>query len=111
MEKIEITNGVFPARLTAEQTATLLGFQIHDIPVLVAENKLKPLGKPAQNASKHFSLARVTELARDEVWLNKATQCLYDYWRTKNGKKNKRREQSTAESEGSLAEMQISHSE
>jgi hypothetical protein len=99
-QKLDIINGLFPARLTAEETASLLGFQIHDIPVLVAQKQLKPLGKPAQNASKHFSLCQIARIAQDENWLNKATQCLYDYWRDKNTRKSAESGQSNRVAEG-----------
>jgi hypothetical protein len=89
MEKIEITNRAFPARLTAEQTATLLGFQIHDIPVLVALGKLKPLGNPTPNAKKYFATVHVHELAEDQTWLSKATQAVYEHWQEKNAARTK----------------------
>jgi hypothetical protein len=38
--------GRLPARLTAEQTAWVLGCQPHDVPILMAARLLKPLGHP-----------------------------------------------------------------
>jgi hypothetical protein len=73
-----------PARLTDEQTARRLGFQKHDIPVLISAGLLKPLGKPAANAHKYFAAVEVESLAVDTKWLAKATQVVYDIWRTKN---------------------------
>jgi hypothetical protein len=43
---------ILPARLDAKLTALVLGFQEHDIPVLIAAKMLKPLGKPVPNATK-----------------------------------------------------------
>lgn len=79
-----------PARLTAEETACLLGFQVHDLAVLMAAGLLKPLGKPAQNGPKYFALKTILELSRDEQWLHKATLTVSGSWRGKNARKRKR---------------------
>ena len=81
------TAPIIPARLAANQTAVLLGFQEHDIPVLVAAKLLKPLGKPVQNATKYFAACEVEELRMDSAWLSKATQRVYDHWTEKNKRK------------------------
>jgi len=44
-----------PARLTVQQTAALLNCGEHDIPVLVSQGLLKPLGHPAANVVKYFA--------------------------------------------------------
>lgn len=82
-------NPLTPARLNSEQTASLLGFQVHDIPVLVAEKLLKPLGKPAHNSVKYFATVEILSFGVDIEWLRKATQKIYDYWKTKNARKEK----------------------
>src|SRR5208283_3845328 len=46
---------LWPARLDSTQTARVLGFQDHDIPVLVSNDLLEPLGKPAANVRKYFA--------------------------------------------------------
>ena len=74
-----------PARLTPEQTAWLLNFQPHDVPVLVAARLLRPLGNPPANALKFFAAADILELSKDRVWLAKATNAIHEYWRRKNG--------------------------
>jgi hypothetical protein len=61
-----------PARLTADQAASLLGFEEHDIPKLVQKRILKPLGHPAKNCVKHFWLDDVLDLAKDRDLLAKA---------------------------------------
>ena len=48
-----------PARLNYFQTAAVLGFSEHDIPVIVRAKLLKPLGKPAPNAPKYFAAHEV----------------------------------------------------
>ncbi len=76
--------GQLPARLTVLQTAWVLNFQEHDIPVLVAAGLLKPLGNPAANGIKYFATVEVLALAKDPLWLGKATKAIRDHWRTKN---------------------------
>jgi len=77
----------WPARLDSAQTAKILGFQEHDIPVLVACKKLTALGKPAQNAVKYFASCEIEELAGSRDWLSKSTQALYDFWKQKNSRR------------------------
>src|SRR5947208_6806465 len=72
-----------PARLDVQQTAALLGFQEHDIPLLTKAGLLKPLGKPAVNAVRYFSAVIVEQLARDSEWLAKATNTVYRHWQKK----------------------------
>jgi hypothetical protein len=75
-----------PARLDAAQTAQFLGFQPHDIPVLVAQGLLEPLGKPVPNAQKFFATCKIEELARDLRWLHKSTQTISKHWQQKNAR-------------------------
>ncbi len=77
-----------PARLNVEQAALLLGFQPHDIPVLIAAGLLKPLGKPAHNSVKYFATAELEELRNDIRWLSRATDTIQTRWRRKNGTEN-----------------------
>lgn len=70
-----------PARLTAEQAATELGFAAHDIPVLVATKLLRPLGKPTRNSVKYFAAIEIQEKGRDKDWLGRATAAVQAYWR------------------------------
>jgi hypothetical protein len=72
-----------PARLDASATAKLLGFAEHDIQVLMAVGKLKPLGDPAPNASKWFAAVEMIRLAADQDWLHKATKEIAKHWRQK----------------------------
>jgi hypothetical protein len=85
--ELKIGMDAIPARLDAEQVATLLGFSAGDIPVLVSNRLLRPLGKPMPNARKYFSWHSVVERAHDETWLVKATQKVYDHWAGKNARK------------------------
>jgi hypothetical protein len=78
-----------PARIDAEQTAELLGFAAHHVPILLAEGLLKPLGHPAANAVKYFCTRDVLLLAEDSRWLAKATDCISHAWSAKNQRARK----------------------
>jgi hypothetical protein len=78
-----------PARLNTSETALLLGFQEHDIAVLIATKLLEPLGKPARNAPKFFATVDVTTAGQDRDWLAKATRIIAKRWREKNNRKNR----------------------
>jgi Holliday junction DNA helicase RuvB len=54
-----------PARFNVEQTAWSLGFEPHDIPTLVRLKLLKPLGSPADKASKYFAAIELERLRAD----------------------------------------------
>jgi hypothetical protein len=76
-----------PARLTAEEAAWYLGFGPHEIPILVANGLLRPLGRPPANGVKYFSTATMTELHRDVKWLTRASDVIVEHWRYKNARK------------------------
>ena len=78
------TGFFLPARLDAKLTAQVLGFQEHDIPVLVNRSLLEPLGKPSNNARKYFARVEVMEKSEDTSWLGKATRLLSLHWQEKN---------------------------
>lgn len=78
--------------LTAAQTAALLdGGGEHNIPVLVREGLLKPLGNPPANAVKYFATVEVLELAADTKQLSRIRDVIYEYWHGKNAAKAKGR--------------------
>ena len=72
-----------PGRLNVAETAKLLGFSEHDIPILIAARRLTPLGEPAANAPKWFATSDIMEFASDRDWLSKATKEVSKYWRNK----------------------------
>jgi hypothetical protein len=76
-----------PARLTVEQTASLLGFASHDIPILVRAKLLKPLGKPLPNATKWFATCEIEQYRNEFKWLDSAVKVLGDHWRNQNLKR------------------------
>jgi hypothetical protein len=78
-----------PGRLNTSEAALLLGFQEHDIAVLVAAKLLVPLGKPALNAPKYFAAVEIAARASDSEWLSGATKQLTKHWLRKNQRKSK----------------------
>ena len=76
-----------PGRLNTTETAVLLGFQEHDIPVLVAAKLLTPLGKPVPNASKYFASTEIVNAIQDRAWLSQATRTVSRHWSEKNSRK------------------------
>jgi hypothetical protein len=80
-----VTNAArLPARLDMLQTARLLGFSEHDIPVLIRLRLLKPLGSPPPNGHKYFATVELERLAQDAHWLDKASRAMVQHWQTKN---------------------------
>src|ERR1700704_1505735 len=76
-----------PARLDALQAAWFLGFEPHEIPILIAAGLLKPLGHPARNATKFFATQALEQLRRDEKWLARASDAIASYWRERNARR------------------------
>lgn len=76
-----------PARVTMQEAAWLLGFQEHDIPILIAKGLLRPLGHPAHNGQKFLLTATLEDLRRDEKWFSRASDAVVDYWKDKNNRK------------------------
>jgi hypothetical protein len=73
--------------LNVNQAAAILGFQVHDIAVLISAKLLQPLGHPAPNAPKYFASCAIERLAQDQGWLDKASQKISERWRMKNGRR------------------------
>jgi len=78
---------IAPARLNGTQTAWYLGFEPHEIPMLVAAGLLKPLGHPARNSTKFFATETLEQLRRDEKWLARASDAIAIYWRERNARR------------------------
>ena len=82
-----------PARLGIEETAWLMGFSEHDVPVLVSVGLLKPLGRPSATGSKFFATVELQTLRNDTRWLAKASDAIVNHWRSKNSGRRNRREE------------------
>ena len=78
---------IVPARLDALQAAWFLGFEPHEIPMLIAAGLLKPLGHPARNSTKFFATETLEQLRRDEKWLARASDAIASYWRERNARR------------------------
>jgi hypothetical protein len=79
-----------PARLTVEQTAWILGFQKHEIAILIAAKLLKPLGHPPANGTKFICAATLENLKNDEKWLARASDEVNRFWKRKNSGRKSR---------------------
>src|SRR5947207_7409185 len=77
---------IVPARLDATQAAWFLGFERHEIPILIAAGLLKPLGHPARNATKFLATQALEQLRSDEKWLARASDAICEYWRERNAR-------------------------
>jgi hypothetical protein len=89
MKQRDILNSIrLPARLDVQQTALALGFNEHDIQILIRARLLRSLGNPAPNAPKYFASCEVELLAVDPDWLNKATRTIASNWRKKNDRQS-----------------------
>jgi hypothetical protein len=86
-----------PGRLTVQESAWLLGFKAHDLPVLVRHRLLQPLGAPAKNGEKHFPAAQLERLSKDFGWMDVATATLSDYWKWRNEGKSSQKPKNDAE--------------
>src|SRR6266545_4403438 len=81
-----------PARLKVEEAAWYLGFSPHEVPILMAEGLLKPLGRPPATGTKYFSIVALEELRKDAKWLARASDCIVVYWHVRNERKTAHRE-------------------
>jgi hypothetical protein len=69
-----------------KQAARYLGFEPHEITILIAAGCLKPLGHPARNATKFFATQALEQLGQDEKWLARASDAICEYWRERNAR-------------------------
>ena len=72
-----------PARLNAEQTADLLGFEKDDLALLARAELLLPLGNPTANAVKYYATVDVAAFSEDRDRLDQATAIVYARNRSK----------------------------
>ena len=72
-----------PARLNADQTADLLGFEKDDLALLARAGLLVPLGNPTANAVKYYSTVDVAAFSEDRDRLDQATAIIYARNRSK----------------------------
>src|SRR5512135_3286211 len=76
----------WPACVDAEAAARFLGWPPYFMPLLARAGRLKPLGKPAQNARKWYATVELERLSRDPAWLDKAIRIVDRLVREANGR-------------------------
>ena len=72
-----------PARLNADQTADLLGFEKDNLALLTRAGLLVPLGNPTANAVKYYATVDVAAFSEDRDRLDQATAIIYARNRSK----------------------------
>ena len=72
-----------PARLNADQTADLLGFEKDNLALLTRAGLLVPLGNPTANAVKYYATVDVAAFSEDRDRLDHATAIIYARNRSK----------------------------
>ncbi len=80
-----------PGRLTVEEAAWCLGFYAHDIPVLVTNRLLKPLGNPGPTGRRYFAACQIEQFRLDTKWLEKASALMNKHWQDKNASRKTER--------------------
>lgn len=74
----------WPALLSVDEVAWVLGVEPFYVPVLAAAKLLKPVGKPVPNGRKFYSRDQVLQLSEDDVWLNKIAAAMVNFNRGRN---------------------------
>lgn len=77
----------YPAAMTQEMVAKVLGIAAHNIPPLSRAGLLKPLGRPGRYCVKRFSRDLLARNLADATWLEKAMAAYHRHWRIKNARK------------------------
>jgi len=91
-ERKEILNLVsLPGRLTASEAAWRLGFEPDNIPILVAERLLKPLGDPPAGSVKYYLTSEIEQKKNDAKWMNKASEIIRRKIKDKNERAARKR--------------------
>ena len=82
-----------PARLTIEQVALLLGFQVYEILILVRQGRIKSVNHQSRNSRKYFHGQYILKLAEDFDFIERASKSV-----AKSVRENNRRDESTIQS-------------
>jgi len=75
-----------PARITIDQVAMLLGFQVYEILILVRQGKIKCVNYQSRNSRKYFHGQYVLKLAEDGDFVEKASKLVAKAVRENNRK-------------------------
>lgn len=74
----------WPALLSFEEVAWVLGIEPWYVAVIASAGILKPAGKPVYNGRKFFIREKVLELAKDESKLNRIAIAMVNYNASRN---------------------------
>lgn len=74
----------WPALLSVDEVAWMLGIEPFYVAVLAATKLLKPVGKPVANGRKFYSREQVLQLSKDDAWLSKVAAAMVNYNRGRN---------------------------
>ena len=77
-----------PARLTIEQVANLLGFQVYEIQILIRLGKLKCINYESRNSRKYFHGQYILRVAEDYDFMEKACKQVAKFVRENNHRIN-----------------------
>ena len=75
-----------PARLTIEQVALLLGFQVYEILILVRQGRIKSVNHQSRNSRKYFHGQYILKLAEDFDFIERASKSVAKSVRENNRK-------------------------
>ena len=90
MNEIDLFNcRRLPARLTIEQVALLLGFQVYEILILVRQGKIKCVNHQSRNSRKYFHGQYILTLSEDGDFVEKASRLVAKVVRDNNRQANK----------------------
>jgi hypothetical protein len=78
-----------PARLTIEQVASLLGFQVYEILILVRLGKIKCVNHQSRNSRKYFHGQYILRLSEEYDFIEKASKLVAKTVRENNRQANK----------------------
>jgi hypothetical protein len=78
-----------PARLTIDQVASLLGFQVYEILILIRQGKIKSINHDSRNSRKYFHGQYILRLSEESDFIEKASKLVAKVVRNNNRKINK----------------------
>jgi hypothetical protein len=80
----------YPSRPHTEHAPWYLGFQPHELPILLGQKLIKACGHPPVSGVKYFATVYLERLKTDERWMDRASGAIIKYWRGKNSRRKKK---------------------
>lgn len=78
-----------PARITIDQVASLLGFQVYEVLILIRQGKIKSINHDSPNSRKYFHGQYILRLSEDYDFIEKASKLVAKEVRENNRKREK----------------------